>query len=429
MRTIKITKNPYLLFSPFIVLFIILVLIFHTNGNQGDEPEYRMFANNLIHGFYSPPAPNINLTVGPGYSIILMPFMALQLPLISIALMNAVFYYLSIILLFKALCQIVSFRIALGFSLFWACYYHSINEMYMMQPEIFTSFLISLLIYNLLKSFNPDYSKLSKKYIYVSGFIFGYLALTKVIFGYVLMVLFVGILFLLIVGRKAINYRKSLYILIIALAVTTPYLIYTYHLTGKILYWGSSGGNNLYWMSTPYENEYGDWTYLDSSYFYSYNNIIPGSYDLLKANHQKELEEISKFSLIEQDTAFKRIAINNIKSYPMKFVQNCFSNIGRMLFNYPYSYSVQGYKNLFRLPYNGIIVVLILFCIIPTLTNWRKIPFAIRFMLFFVLLYFGGSILGSAGMRMFIKIVPVVLLWVAFVIQHSIKINLNFDKA
>lgn len=427
MKTSKITKNPYLFFLIFLILFVIRVLIFHTDGFRGDEPQYRMFAQNLIHGFYSPPAPNINLDVGPGYSIILIPFLVFGLPLISIALMNAVFYYLSIILLFKALRQIVSFRLALGFSLFWAFDYYSIQEMDIMQPEIFTSLLISLLIYFLLKTFNPDSSKSSKNYVYVSGLIFGYLALTKVIFGYVIMVLFVGILFLLIRKRKAINYRKSLYILIIAIAVTAPYLIYTYHLTGRIFYWGTSGGNNLYWMSTPYENEYGDWTYLDSTYIYSFENKISGSYDSLKAHHQKDLVEISKFSFLEKDTAFKRIAINNIKSHPFKFLQNCFSNIGRMLFDYPYSYSLQSYKNLFRLPYNGIIVVLMLFCIIPTLTNWRKIPFAIRFMLFFVTLYLAGSTLGSAEMRMFIKIVPIVLIWVAFVIQYSIRIKFNFD--
>ena len=100
INNIKLPKNPWLLFLPFLVLYIIFVLIFPTTGHQGDEERYLMFANNLVNGFYSPPAPDINLTNGPGWPIILMPFIALGLPLITITIANAFFYYLSIIFLF-----------------------------------------------------------------------------------------------------------------------------------------------------------------------------------------------------------------------------------------------------------------------------------------------------------------------------------------
>ena len=63
----------------------------------------------------------------------------------------------------------------------------------------------------------------------------------------------IGSGFLWIINRKGINYQKGIIILLIAFATIAPYLIYTYHLTGRIYYLGTSGGNNLYWMSTPYE--------------------------------------------------------------------------------------------------------------------------------------------------------------------------------
>jgi hypothetical protein len=69
-----------------------------------------------------------------------------------------------------------------------------------------------------------------------------------------------------------------------------------------------------------------------------------------------------------------------------------------------------------------------LFGLIPTFLNWRKINYAIRFMLFFALLYFGGSILGSAETRMFVVIVPILLIWIAYIIQKSMKIKLKFDS-
>ena len=424
MKNIKITKNPFLLFLPFLILYLVLILIFAINEtHHDDQSRYITYAQNLINGFYSPPFPDIDLGNGPGYPLILVPFVALNLPLICIQLLNALFYYLSIVILFKALQQIVSFRFTIILSLFWACYYTFYEQMTFALPEVFASSLIPLLIFNILKVFKQDNPKNTKKYIFFSGCTFGYLALTKPIFGYVLIFMLVGMGFLLIANRKTINYKKSIAIILIALVTTAPYLFYTYNLTGKILYWSSFGGNNLYWMSTPYKDEYGSW------HPYTINpnkkESVPGSENLIKLRHQKDFDEISKYKGEEQDGALKKIAIRNIKSHPIKFLQNCFSNAGRMLFNFPSSFETQKPSTLLRLPVNGIMLVLIAFCLIPTLINWRKILFSIRFMLFIAFLYFCGSLLGSAESRMFVMIVPILLIWIAFVIPKSIKINLK----
>jgi hypothetical protein len=215
-------------------------------------------------------------------------------------------------------------------------------------------------------------------------------------------------------NRKVINYRKGIIIMLIAFTTFGPYLFYTSYLTGRLFYMGT-GSDNLYWLSTPYEREYG-------------NFITPAASDSLKFTHRTELIEIKKDSGLKRDDAYKRIAINNIKSHPVKFLKNCFSNIGRILFNYPYSYTFQKPATLLRLPLSGIIVVCMLFCVAPTLMNWRKIPFSIRFMLFFTFLYLGGSVFGSAETRMFTMVVPVLLFWIAYIIQKSTKIKLKFDE-
>src|ERR1035437_6497248 len=150
----QITKNPFLLFAPFLLLYIALVLIFPTHGVIEDEDRYLMFSEHLLHGFYSWPAPNIDIGSGPGYPILIMPFLALNLPLIFITLLNAILYYLSIILLFKSLQQIVSFRITLICCLFWACFFNSYENMTLILPETFTAFLISLLLFNVLVAFD-----------------------------------------------------------------------------------------------------------------------------------------------------------------------------------------------------------------------------------------------------------------------------------
>jgi len=429
MKNIRNTKNPFLLFSPFLIILLIIVFIFHNDIPGGDESRYLTFADNILNGFYSLPAPHLDLGNGPGYPLLLVPFVALHLPLVCIALMNAVFFYLSIVLIYKILIRFVSLRVSLIFSLFWACYIHVYEWMHVMYPEILTVFLISLITYNVVKAFNIENSFVTKKYLYLSGFLIGYLALVKPIFGYVLLVMLIGSGSLLIFNWKLLNYRKGMIILSIALTTTAPYLIYTYHLTGKIFYWSSFGGDNLYWMSTPFEGEYGDWF----NFARIKSDSLPFRYkflandESLRSNHLKDYNEILKYNGVERDDAYKKIAVNNIKSHPFKFMQNCISNVGRMVFNFPNSYKNQTPNTLLRLPINGIIIVLILFCLYPTFLNWRMISYSIKFMLSFILLYFCGSILGSAEPRMFNIIIPVLLVWIALIIEKSISVKWKFE--
>ncbi len=418
MRLFKITKNPFLFFLPFLIVYILIIFAFPTNGKFGDENRYLMFAHNILDGFYSPPPPNIDLGNVPGYPLILTPFIALQLPLICITLLNAFFYYFSIIFLFKSLQRVVCFKIAFIVSLFWALFFNLYQYLPIIYTETFTAFLVTLLIYFSLKAFDSK----GKKNILLAGFFLGYLALTKAIFGYVIMFLFVPLFLLWIGKRKSLNYRKAAFIVLFGFVVTLPYLMYSYHLSGKMFYWGTNGGNNLYWMSTPYNDEYGNWI--------GYPPIpserrIAGSENIIKEHHEEDFDEVLKLRGVKKDEEFKKLAINNIKSHPLKFLENCFSNTGRILFNYPFSYHPEKPSKLLRLPMNGIIMVLSLFCLIPTFLNWRKILFPVRFLLFFTLLYFGGSVLGSAETRMFSMVVPVLLLWIAYILQNTIKINLK----
>lgn len=426
MTISKITKNPYLLFLPFLIIYIIYILI-NPSDFSGDDIRYLQFAKNLIHGFYSPPAPNIDLTNGPGYPLLLSPFVAMGLPLIYMALLNAVFYYLSIIFLFKALKQTVELNTALIFSCFWACYYIAFQTMNTIVPESFTFFLVSLLIFFLVNIFKTNNFKDARRYIFLAGFTIGFIILTKMIFGYVLLLMLSGCVLFWTTDIKNINYRKGIFILLIAFVTVAPYLIYTYNLTGRIFYWGF-GSDTLYWMSNPYDREYGDWKgelTLGTVSMGNYN--IPGADDTLRAHHGKIFQDISQYKGIERDDAFKRIAFFNIKSHPFKYAKNMILNTGRLIFHYPFSYSVQRPKILLVLPLNGIVLTLILFCLFPTFRNWSKIGFHIRFMLFFCFIYLGLSTLVTAYVRMFTIIVPILLFWFAYIIQKSFVIRMKFD--
>lgn len=443
----EIFEKPFLLFSPFLILAVIFVIITYDPSFFGDESKYLNFATNILHGYYSPPAPKIYLATGPGYPLILVPFVAFKIPYIGIALLNAFFYYISIVFLYKALKHIVTLRLALIISLFWAFYYNSYENLQYILSESVAPFLISAIMYFLVRM-NDSATIFKNKYIYLAGFTLGYLALTKIIFGYVLLFMFAGNCLVWLFNRSSINYRKGLIVLTVAFLTTLPYLVYTYHLTGKVFYWGSVGGNNMYWMSTPYEKEYGSWfpePKRDSDSIVGpktsgefrlaeHNKLIidgqniPGYKEYVWYNHHSNFAEINKYKGVEKDEIFKRIAINNIREHPVKYLENCMSNLGRILFNYPYTYKLQNPGTLIRIPPNGIILTLLLLSLYSTILNWKKIIFAIRFSIFLFLLYMGASITGSAEIRMFTVIVPILLLWIAYVLQRTLKVNFRFDE-
>ena len=193
------------------------------------------------------------------------------------------------------------------------------------------------------------------------------------------------------------------------------------------MYWGT-GSSNLYWMTTPYNDEYGDWKEdLNLGTIRAGNYNIPGADDTLKARHGADFKEISRYKGIEQDDAYWRIALKNIKSHPFKYAENIIYNTGRLVFHYPFSYAVQRPKVLLVFPINAIVFTLILLCLVPTIINWRKILYPLRYMLVFCFIYLALSSLVGAYVRMFTVIVPILLFWFAFIIQKSLVLKIKFD--
>ena len=440
MKPAVILRKPFILFLPFLVAYIIIVLLFQGKGMVGDELRYITDANNLLNGFFSPPQPGVRLYNGPGYPIMLMPFEWLKLPVTVIRMLNPFLLYLSLVLLYKTLENLVSLRKNLICCFFFACYFNLLQALYLAITEMTAVFLITLFGFLLVKAFDNN---TKRKYLLLAGFVLGYLCLTKVVYGYVLTCMMLAALFLWLFNRKQKDYRRVITVLLVAFITVAPYLAYTYKITGRLFYWSSFGGNNLYWMSTPHKDEYGSWLsqpeikdgvlFIGKSQYAGLINeedknnssFMPGYRDsVLKHNYADLLEIVKKGdTTLALDDAYKAAAIKNIKQHPVKFLTNCFSNVGRIIFNYPYTYSMQKPATLIRLPFNGILVMLFLFCLYPAIRNWRKLPLALRFLFFVSLLYFGGSILGSAEIRMFNPLVPFLLMFIAFVGGKVIKLK------
>jgi hypothetical protein len=96
--------------------------------------------------------------------------------------------------------------------------------MYYMLTETFTVLLVTILIFCAVNAFNSGDVRQTKKYVWKTGLVMGFLALTKLIFGYVILTMLIGSAILWLLKRSAHNYRKGLLIAAIALGDYTTVL-------------------------------------------------------------------------------------------------------------------------------------------------------------------------------------------------------------
>ena len=154
--------------------------------------------------------------------------------------------------------------------------------------------------------------------------------------------------------------------------------------------------------------------------------MIPGWNNSLSSNHFEDYKQIDQYVGVERDDMYKKIAVSNIRRYPVKYLRNIISNVERLFFNFPYSYTLQ--HSSIKIAFSGIVVVGMIFSILISLINFRKIEFSLRFIIIFVMIYLGLTILVSAYPRMFTVIVPILLFWIGWIIQKSIKINFKLIR-
>jgi hypothetical protein len=151
------------------------------------------------------------------------------------------------------------------------------------------------------------------------------LALTRVAFGWVVTILLVVWSAWWLVRRDARS-RRLVAVHAGALALCVPWLAYTYSVTGRPFLWGTSGSSSLYWMSSPYAVDRGDW----------HCAVDVFRRDWL-APHRPFFLAHADDTPVEQDLALERQARRNIVGHPAKYLENIAANASRIFFNAPYS--------------------------------------------------------------------------------------------
>ena len=388
---------------PLLIVYVVIVLVGSSNLFSGDEGRYVMYAKNLAKGYYSPPD-DVYLWNGPGYPLVLLPFILLKLPWITAKLLNPLFLFGAVIYFYFLLRFYMKERAALFYSYLLGSYFPFCRYIHMLLTEQVVLMLVCGFAYHFCRLCRGK--RFLWGHIFLASFYLSFLALTKIYFGYVILS---GLLifFMLYIQQKKLAYKKTFLVYLVSFVLCSPYLFYTYSLTDKVLYWGNSGGLSLYLMSSPAEEEYGDWQSRNSEH------------------HQKDYMDFKGLSNLERDDAFKKRAIQNIRIYPVKYMKNWFANIGRLWFNYPFSYQPQSLSNYFYILPNMFVFVVLIACIYPTIIGWRLIPYEVGSVMLFTMISFGGMTPLDAENRYLWPLIPLFIFWISFVLTRIVKIRIR----
>jgi hypothetical protein len=219
----------------FIPVYSLVCFFLAPESPIGDEGRYLQFADNLLSGFYSPEYPDVDLWNGPGYPIFLA-FLKLMNPsLTAIRLANCLLMYFALILAYQSLIKYVTPKVAFPVTVFLGVYYPIFEMLPRILTECMAWFLVSLVCYTYLHSFSVKGFR-SKLYGFFCSLSIAFLAMTKVIFGYViLLMIFTSLTFALLKPYR--NYAiRSAVIYLVAILLCLPWLSYTHRLTGIYFY-------------------------------------------------------------------------------------------------------------------------------------------------------------------------------------------------
>ena len=409
-------KKRLLSFGPLLLLLSLALLsrsAIYSESLIGDEPKFYTHAENIIQGFYTDNE-NPNLMEGPGYPLYLSVSAALDLPYFWTRASHIALIFFAALYLYAILTGFLKPRAALVFTYLFALYPPLLRWAYLMYAEAFTVFLLLGFCYHFIQWFQKEGNL--RKHMLLSALFLGLLSLTKLIFPYVVLTALIGIAFFygFPVLRERFQLLRVAIVLAGALIVITPYVVYAYQVTGKFMYMGMHGGSILYYRSTPFENEFGnwfsEWHVLKNEGPEMQKGVMVNS-EKLRENHGAFISSIDTLSWMARDSVYKAKAIENMKAHPAKYAKNTAANVSRLFFHFPFSYRIQNMETLGYLIPNMFIIVLAVLGIYPAIQARRRLPGALVLLLIFSLIYLGGhSLLGGRG-RFLIPVVPI---WIAF---------------
>jgi 4-amino-4-deoxy-L-arabinose transferase-like glycosyltransferase len=380
-------------------------------GGRGDEVWYIAYAHHLLDGYYAPRQATGQwgwLAHGPALSLVLVPLVALHLPvLVMRCVVSAGALFLAVVVFYKLATIYVRQKTALAAAYVFACAYLPFFLLLRRVGDDALAVLLAALVAHRVALWHATQRTSD---VFLAGLFLGLLALTRVEFGYLLALWLVlaGLCFLVLRKSRA-TARFALIACVVGLATCAPYLAYTYTATHRVFYWSDSGGAQLYWMATGRTSDLGDW--------HNWTEVFSNPH---LAAYRPFYRTLGSMSPVARDSKLRTIALHNIARDPTLYARNLVFNAERQVLNLPYSYTPTRWRNLIFFGVPSItLIVLFLFSVARLLR--RRTPHHDEMALFvvFVITTFGLHTLVAVQARMFATVVPMAAIVCVYALWQS----------
>jgi 4-amino-4-deoxy-L-arabinose transferase-like glycosyltransferase len=379
--------------------------------HPSDEAGYLTLAHDLTHGQYTglgwrpasplpqPDPAKPDLWFGPGLPVVLAPLAAAGAPLWLMRLVGPLCLLAAALLLHRLLARRAPPRAALLAAAALVLYV----PFYVLLPNLHSEPLAILLVVAVLACLERALWTGRRRYVALGGLAVGWLAVTRVEYGWICILALAGCLAWWAVARTA-DARRASAIFAAGLALCVPWLAFTYSVTKQPLVWGNSGPLSLWWMSSPEPQDLGDWR--------------GGAHEILVSDpllkpHRAYFRRLEALPPEEQNRRLEHAALANIRAHPGKFAKNVAANLSRMWFDFPFSAKPERLGALFyALPNALLLGALALSALL--FAQARRMPVEARLFAGFGVAVLAVHAVVAAYPRMLMPLVPIAIALVTY---------------
>lgn len=398
------------------VIYAALSVFRHSSTLIWDEHRYIESATNLTQGFYVPDS-DPSFVNGPGYPVVLLPFVSGPDAWLWARVLNAVFMAGAVGFVWLTVRRYAGAWWALGGSLITAFHPTFLWMGFSIMSEPLSVFLLTGFAWAFTRALAPESlaGKGGWRWVALAVFFFTWLIMTRVFFGHVLAAM--AVLSVLLLGIKDWRpaLRRTLAILAGSFVLCLPWLGYTYSKTGHVMCWSTNSSELLYWLTSHREGENGHW----------FGRTDVETKDYIHPDHKAFYRELFTHSILEREKMYKERAVAQFKEAPAKVAYNWLCNLSRLAFGFPRSHQQEELRMVVLVLINGPLILVACLAGLLGLIRWRLLPVELWLLMAMAAFYLGGSSLAPALPRYFVLMVPILWLGVAAVFRRVLSVKIK----
>jgi len=288
-----------------------------------DEFDLLAAAARLLDGRLVPEGrvldPRAYLWHGPGLPAVLAPLVALGLPLPVLRFMEPVLLGGALLLFHRLLRVRLPPRAALAWTYALGLYVPFLAVVPQLHKEPLSVLLVVAGMLALTRALQGG----PRRFVLGAGLALAALAMVRLEYGWVALALLAAALAYAVRRRGATAARLAA-VAGVAVLGCVPWLAFTYEKTGRPLYWGSSSGLSLFWMSPTLPGETGQW-----------HEPSDVARDPALAAYRPLFARLRAMDPVRSDAWLRRRALENVRARPAAYARNLLANVSRLVVSAP----------------------------------------------------------------------------------------------